>query len=47
VTDAIKAQGFSVLASQMFFFAAFAFTAAAVFGLFARRYVVVDNYRKG
>jgi POT family proton-dependent oligopeptide transporter len=46
VTDAIKGQGLSVMASQMFFFAAFAFAAALVFAAFARRYVVVDNYRK-
>jgi POT family proton-dependent oligopeptide transporter len=46
VTNALNAQGLSVMASQMFFFAVFAFAAAAVFGLFARRYVVVDYYRK-
>jgi POT family proton-dependent oligopeptide transporter len=46
VTDAIKSTGFGVTAFQMFFFAAFAFAAALAFGLVARRYRVVDFYRK-
>ncbi len=46
VTSAIKAQGWSVIATQMYFFAAFAFVAAAAFGLYARRYTVGDYYRK-
>jgi POT family proton-dependent oligopeptide transporter len=45
VTRAIEAQGHSVLVSQMAFFAAFAFGAAALFAWYARRYVVVDFYR--
>lgn len=46
VTDAIKTTGFGVTAFQMFFFAAFAFLAAGIFGLFARRYRVADHYRR-
>jgi POT family proton-dependent oligopeptide transporter len=46
VTDFIKSTGFGVAAFQMFFFAAFAFAAAAVFGLVARGYRVADHYRK-
>ena len=46
VTDLIKSTGFGVTAFQMFFFAAFAFAAALAFGLVARRYRVVDHYRK-
>jgi POT family proton-dependent oligopeptide transporter len=45
VTAAIGSSGLSVVAFQMFFFAAFAFVAAAVFGLVAARYSVVDRYR--
>ena len=41
----IAATGFGVTAFQMFFFAAFAFLAAAVFGLVARGYRVADYYR--
>ena len=37
--------GMSSIASQMFFFAIFAFVAAAAFALVARRYQMVDNYR--
>jgi POT family proton-dependent oligopeptide transporter len=33
------------MAFQMFFFAAFAFLAALVFGWYAARYRMVDNYR--
>jgi len=47
VTTAIKETGVSVIGFQMFFFAAFAFVAAAVFGLVAARYPVADHYRKG
>ncbi|MFO0597140.1 MAG: oligopeptide:H+ symporter [Myxococcaceae bacterium] len=45
VIDAIKGQGWGVMASQMFFFAFFAFAAAAAFAAYATRYTVVDNYR--
>ncbi|WP_442123570.1 POT-type proton-dependent oligopeptide transporter [Massilia sp. 2TAF26] len=37
--------GLGVMAFQMYFFAAFAFLAALVFGWYATRYRVVDNYR--
>src|SRR5687767_15228067 len=47
VTNAITSRGFGVTAFQMFFFAAFAFVAALAFGLVARRYRLVDYYRKG
>ncbi|MGV3623358.1 MAG: MFS transporter [Archangium sp.] len=46
VTAAIKAQGWGVISTQMYFFAIFAFVAAAAFGLYARSYTVVDHYRK-
>jgi len=46
VLDFIKSSGFGVTAFQMFFFAAFAFLAALVFGLVARTYPVADHYRK-
>ncbi len=46
VIDFIKSSGFGVTAFQMFFFAAFAFAAALVFGLVARTYRVADHYRK-
>ena len=46
VTGAIKSAGFGVTATQMFFFAAFAFAAAAAFGLYARSYKLVDHYRQ-
>jgi proton-dependent oligopeptide transporter, POT family len=42
----IKSSGFGVTAFQMFFFAAFAFAAALVFGLVARGYPVRDYYRR-
>lgn len=45
VTGNIASTGLSVTAFQMFFFAAFALVAALVFGLYARRYRMVDNYR--
>ncbi|MDP3672550.1 MAG: oligopeptide:H+ symporter [Telluria sp.] len=41
----IASSGISVIAFQMYFFAAFAFLAAAVFGWYATRYRMVDNYR--
>ncbi|MEW5853447.1 MAG: oligopeptide:H+ symporter [Myxococcota bacterium] len=44
-TAAIKQTGLGVTAFQMFFFAGFAFVAAAAFGVYARRYRVVDYYR--
>jgi POT family proton-dependent oligopeptide transporter len=46
VTERIKETGFGVTAFQMFFFAAFALTAAAIFGAYARRYKMSDFYRK-
>jgi POT family proton-dependent oligopeptide transporter len=47
VTAAVATTGVGVTAFQMFFFAAFALAAAAVFGLYAARYTVVDHYRVG
>jgi proton-dependent oligopeptide transporter, POT family len=47
VTGSIASTGLSVTAFQMFFFAAFALLAALAFGLYARRYREVDNYRPG
>ncbi|TFW16336.1 POT-type proton-dependent oligopeptide transporter [Duganella callida] len=41
----IANSGLSAIAFQMFFFAAFAAVVAAVFGLYALRYKMVDNYR--
>ncbi|HAT32768.1 MAG TPA: MFS transporter [Janthinobacterium sp.] len=41
----IHGSGLSVTAFQMFFFAAFAAVAALAFGLYARSYRMVDNYR--
>jgi proton-dependent oligopeptide transporter, POT family len=46
VNDAILSTGFSLIAFQMFFFAAFAFAAALAFHAVARRYRMVDNYRR-
>ena len=45
-TEYIRSFGVSVTTFQMFFFAGFALVAAAIFGLYARHYQVVDNYRK-
>lgn len=45
VTNLIATTGFGVTAFQMFFFAAFAFAAAAIFGLVARSYREADHYR--
>ncbi len=44
-TAQIVATGISVAAFQMFFFAGFALVAALLFGLYARRYPLVENYR--
>ncbi len=41
----IADSGISVLAFQMYFFAGFALVAAAIFGWYATRYKMVDNYR--
>jgi POT family proton-dependent oligopeptide transporter len=46
VTNFIASTGFGVTAFQMFFFAAFAFAAAFIFGLVARTYPMADHYRK-
>ncbi len=43
----IQSGGYGVTAFQMYFFAGFAFLAALCFGLYARTYQVVDNYRRG
>ena len=43
--DYISSTGMSVTAFQMFFFAGFALLAAAVFGLYARSYRMLDHYR--
>ncbi|KMM73989.1 major facilitator transporter [Xanthomonas sp. NCPPB 1128] len=45
VTAHIGSTGLSETAFLMFFFAAFAFVAALLFGLYARRYCMVDHYR--
>ena len=45
VENAIASTGIGVTAFQMFFFAGFAFLAALAFGLYARRYRMVDHYR--
>jgi POT family proton-dependent oligopeptide transporter len=45
VTQWIAGTGFSPTAFLMFFFAAFAFAAALVFRIYARRYRMVDHYR--
>ena len=46
VTNYIRSSGISVTAFQMFFFAGFALLAAACFGLYARNYRMLDNYRQ-
>lgn len=55
VNAGVKSKGFgqliersqlSTTAVQMFFFALFAFAAAIAFGLFAKRYRMVDHYRR-
>ena len=45
VSQQIASTGISVTAFQMFFFAGFALLAAFIFAWYARRYLVVDNYR--
>ena len=45
VTERIAGTGLSETGFLMFFFAGFAFVAALAFGLYARRYRMVDNYR--
>jgi len=45
ITGGIAGTGLSVTAFQMFFFAVFALVAALAFGLYARGYRTVDNYR--
>jgi len=46
VISKIGQSGISVTAFQMFFFAAFAAVAMLAFGLYARNYKMVDNYRQ-
>ncbi|APA67101.1 major facilitator transporter [Janthinobacterium sp. 1_2014MBL_MicDiv] len=46
VIGKIAESGISVTAFQMFFFAAFAAVAMMAFGLYAKRYKMVDNYRQ-
>jgi POT family proton-dependent oligopeptide transporter len=46
VTQSIEGLGWSVTAFQMAFFAGFGLLAAVVFGLYARGYVMQDNYRR-
>lgn len=46
VLGAINRTGVSSIAFQMFFFAVFAFAAALAFHLVAKRYRMVDNYRR-
>ena len=45
VTGYVQAQGISLTAFQMFFFAGFAMVAALCFALYARVYQMQDNYR--
>lgn len=45
VTTWIASTGIGVMAFQMFFFAGFAFVAAVAFGIYAKRYRMVDHYR--
>ncbi|MEN3276017.1 MAG: proton-dependent oligopeptide transporter, family [Massilia sp.] len=45
VLGTIASSGVSVIAFQMYFFAAFALLAAIAFGLYAKRYKMVDFYR--
>lgn len=46
VTAHIASSGMSEMAFLMFFFAGFAFLAAAIFGLYAKKYPVMDHYRR-
>jgi POT family proton-dependent oligopeptide transporter len=41
----IQHQGWGLMASQMYFFAGFAFVAAGAFGWYAKRYPVADSSR--
>ncbi|MFC0253326.1 POT-type proton-dependent oligopeptide transporter [Massilia consociata] len=41
----IESSGMGLMAFQMFFYAGFAMVAALAFGLYARRYKMVDHYR--
>ena len=45
VLEYIRRSGMGVIAFQMYFFAAFAFAAAVVFGWYATRYRMTNNYR--
>jgi len=45
VKTLVARTGLSQMAFQMFFFAAFAMAAGLAFGVYARRYRMVDNYR--
>ena len=45
VLEYIRHSGMGVIAFQMYFFAAFAFAAAVVFGWYATRYRMTNNYR--
>jgi POT family proton-dependent oligopeptide transporter len=45
VISRIAATGLSETAFLMFFFAGFALVIALIFGLYARRYTMQDNYR--
>jgi POT family proton-dependent oligopeptide transporter len=45
VIRTIADSGVGVIAFQMYFFAAFALLAAIAFGLYAKRYKMVDHYR--
>lgn len=47
VNQAVTSAGLGVTAFQMFFFAGFALLAALAFGLYARRYPLVERYRPG
>jgi POT family proton-dependent oligopeptide transporter len=46
VKHSIAQSGLGVTSFSMFFFAAFAFVAALLFGLYAARYPLADHYRK-
>jgi len=45
VVASIESSGVGLMAFQMFFFAGFAMLAALAFGLYAKRYKMVDHYR--
>lgn len=45
VIAGIESSGLGLMAFQMFFFAGFAMLAAIAFGLYAKRYKMVDHYR--